>query len=233
MAEQECSLLGGPFALVVQGGLAAGALCTLAYKRAVERPRRSLLVWSFDASKQAWAGTLQHGVNLLLGVWLARGGGRASECAWYLLNFTISIGCGIFLLWAAMRAYRQLVERFGLTMLRSGEYGNPPSWKPWLAQLVVWGAISAGEKLLTALLLILPLHGSLDKFAWWVERPLVPYPNTELLLVMVVAPVLLNPSGGVVDNIVMRKRPRGRMDEGSADEEDMPLLTEESTAVTR
>lgn len=172
MAEQECSLLGGPFALVVQGGLAAGALCTLAYKRAVERPRRSLLVWSFDASKQAWAGTLQHGVNLLLGVWLARGGGRASECAWYLLNFTISIGCGIFLLWAAMRAYRQLVERFGLTMLRSGEYGNPPSWKPWLAQLVVWGAISAGEKLLTALLLILPLHGSLDKFAWWVERPL-------------------------------------------------------------
>ena len=26
------------------------------------------------------------------------------------------------------------VERFGLHILRSGEYGKPPDWKPWLAQ---------------------------------------------------------------------------------------------------
>ena len=49
----ECSLLGGPFAICVQIGLAAAAIATLVVKRHTERPRRPWLVWFFDASKQA------------------------------------------------------------------------------------------------------------------------------------------------------------------------------------
>jgi len=199
-----------------------------------ERPRRPWLVWFFDASKQAWAGMLQHCVNLAFGVLFASGGNGASECAWYLTNFSISIVCGIFLLWAAMKAYRQVVEQYQLTLLRSGEYGNPPSWKPWLAQLLVWGFISAGEKLLTGIVVILPLHSSLDRFSSWLEQPLVPYPNAELVLVMVIAPVLLNILFfWVVDNLVMRKRAKDREDEGFGGEEDKPLLVEEWPSVGR
>ena len=34
-----------------------------------------------------------------------------------------------------MRVWRFAVEEMGWTLLRSGEYGKPPSWKPWLAQV--------------------------------------------------------------------------------------------------
>lgn len=172
MADARCSLLGGTFALLVQAALAGGALTTLLYKRMSERPRRPWLVWSFDASKQAWAGMLQHLVNLAFGVFFASRGSSASECAWYFTNFSISVVCGVFLLWAAMKAYRSIVEKYQLTLLRSGEYGNPPSWRPWLAQLLIWGFISAIEKLITAIVVIVPFHDSLDQWSSWLEQPL-------------------------------------------------------------
>ena len=129
-----CTLLGGTFGVLIQCGLAAAAIMTLLYKRYTETPRRPWLVWFFDASKQAFAGVLQHVVNLALGIIFATGGG-GSECAWYLVNFTLSVICGCFILWAVMKPYRWVVSRFHLRLLVSGEYGNPPSWKPWLAQV--------------------------------------------------------------------------------------------------
>ena len=107
-----CTLLGGTFATLVQVSLAVSAVMTLLYKRATETPRRPWLVWFFDASKQGWAGLLQHLVNIGFGMFFAGQGSAASECAWYLTNFSISVVCGVVLLWLAMRAYRRLVDRY-------------------------------------------------------------------------------------------------------------------------
>ena len=205
---EACTLLGGAFNNLVQLGLAAAAVITLVYKRQSERPRRPWVVWTFDASKQAWAGLLQHLVNLAFGVLFASvKGSDASECAWYLLNFTISVFCGIFILHFAMKLYKKVVDRCNLHLLRSGEYGMPPSWKAWLAQLLVWGFLASAEKLVTAAFVIVPLHPYLDTFGAFLERPLRPYPHIELLFVMVAAPVLLNILFfWAIDNIIMRKR---------------------------
>ncbi|EOD36577.1 hypothetical protein EMIHUDRAFT_252312 [Emiliania huxleyi CCMP1516] len=135
----ECSLLGGPFAICVQIGLAAAAIATLVVKRHTERPRRPWL---------AFAGFLQHCVNLVFGVAFAASG-AASECAWYLTNFVISVVCGVLLLNLAMAGYNRCVDRFGLHLLRSGEYGKPPSWRPWLMQMLVWGFLASAEKVAT------------------------------------------------------------------------------------
>ena len=109
---------------------------------------------------------------------------------------------GIALLFGAMRVWRYAVEEMGWTP-RSGQYGDPPSWKPWLAQMLVWGFVASGEKVVTALLVIIPLHGQLDGLAEWIEAPLRRYPNAELLLVMVVAPMLLNALYfWVIDNLI-------------------------------
>lgn len=206
--ESRCHLLLGSFAILVQVGLAVAAVATLIYKRHTERPRRPWIVWAFDATKQAYAGVLQHMVNLLFGVYFAVDA-TASECAWYLVNFAISVVCGVAILYVVMKAYRSMVDRFGWHLLRSGEYGRPPSWKPWLAQLLVWGFLASGEKFLTGAFVILPLHSHLDSFAYMIEQPLVAYPHIELLLVMVVAPVLLNVIFfWVIDNIIMKKRPK-------------------------
>ena len=146
----ECTLLAGSFDYLVQAALVVGAVSTLVYKRRIERPKRTLQVWAFDASKQAYAGVLQHLVNMVLGVVLASDEGGGSECAWYLLNFTITTFAGIGILFGAMRLWSHAVESLGCELLRSGQYGQPPSWKPWLAQMLVWGCIASGEKVRVA-----------------------------------------------------------------------------------
>ena len=62
-------------------------------------------------------------MNLWFGVIFAAAtpGIGASECAWYIVNFTISTIAGIFWLFLAMRLWSYLVEQFGLELLRSGE----------------------------------------------------------------------------------------------------------------
>mmetsp|Transcript_15540 Transcript_15540/g.25943 ORF Transcript_15540/g.25943 Transcript_15540/m.25943 type:complete len:237 (-) Transcript_15540:145-855(-) len=219
-----CRLLSGVFPMLVQICLALAAVCTLVYKRHKERPRRAWIVWFFDASKQAFAGLLQHMVNLAFGVAFAVGA-TASECAWYLLNFCISVGCGVVILYGAMAVYKNLVDRFNIDLLKSGEYGKPPSWKPWLAQLLVWGFISVAEKYLTAVVVILPLHSHLDLVASMMETPVARYPNLELIIVMVLAPAVLNAVFfWLIDNIIMRRRPK----HDGHDDPRAPLLDDDS-----
>ena len=168
--EAGCRIASGTFATIVQIFLAAAGVSTLLFKRWRESPRRSWLVWFFDASKQAFSGVLMHGINVIFGLLFAAGS-RASECSWYFVNFTISIIGGLFVLMLIMAAHRNMVERWGLVALRSGEYGTPPSWRPWLAQLLLWGVYSCLEKAVTGLCVILPLKSSLDGFAVWIEGP--------------------------------------------------------------
>lgn len=225
--ESSCTLLGGMFAISVQVGLVIASIATLVYKRHTERPKRTWLVWSFDASKQAFAGGLQHLVNILFGLIFAVDGG-ASQCAWYFVNFFITVICGIFLLWLAVRGMNYVVETFHLTMLRTGEYGSPPNWRPWLLQLVVWGFLASGEKFVTAIFVIYPLRAPLNHVAQWLERPLLPYPNLELVLVMVFTPILLNILFfWVVDNLIKRSHRVSPSSSHPHGDDKQPLLEKE------
>jgi len=200
-----CELISGFFAFFVQGSLAVAGAATLLFKRWRENPRRPWLIWLFDVSKQCISGFLQHGVNILFGVWFAHHS-LASQCAWYLVNFTISVVSGVFILWLFILAYRHVVEKYSLTMLRSGEYGDPPKWQYWLAQVTVWSIFSCVEKGITASAVILPLRSSLDHFAVWLESPMIAHPNEELVLVMVIAPCILNMIFFyIIDNLIMRR----------------------------
>jgi len=134
---------------------------------------------------------MQHVAGISFGISFASGG-EASACSWYFVIFCISTVTSLTWLWFAMRTYTYVVERNEWTLLYSGEYGNPPSWKPWLAQILLLGVIVAVEKVLTAVFIIEPLYDSLDAFAAWAERPLIDEPNLELLIVMVFGPMLLN-----------------------------------------
>lgn len=53
MPEEKCQLLSGTEAYAIQMLLGVSAIGTLFYKRHVERPRRTLQIWSLDVSKQA------------------------------------------------------------------------------------------------------------------------------------------------------------------------------------
>ena len=95
---ERCTLLAGSFDYLVQISLVFAAMGTLLYKRRIAKHKRPWVVWAFDSSKQAYAGMLQHLVNMVLGLAFASGDGAGgSECAWYLVNFAIAVVCGIFL----------------------------------------------------------------------------------------------------------------------------------------
>ena len=89
--------------------------------------------------------------------------------------------------------------------------------------------------MLTAVLVILPAHHHLDKFAQWFESGwLRTHPASELVLVMCFAPVMLNMAFfWVVDNLIMRRH--GRVAGEGEDEDDeqadgrqrVPLLDDE------
>ena len=68
----ECELLGG-FSLLTQATLAIICIGVLLFKRARERPQRPWIVWLFDVSKQAFSSTLQHAVNVVIGLLLLSG----------------------------------------------------------------------------------------------------------------------------------------------------------------
>ena len=101
MAEEptvKCALVAGGFAKLVQVLLAVAAIGTLLYKRHREHPPRPWKIWFFDTAKQAVAGSLQHGVNMIFGIIFGNRGGTAGECIWYIVNFTITTVCGLFIL---------------------------------------------------------------------------------------------------------------------------------------
>lgn len=204
---EKCKLISGLFAWFVTGLLAAICLAVLFFKRWRETPRRPWVVWFFDLSKQAFSSVLQHFANVLFGVLLAKGG-VASQCAWYFVLYVITSLAAVFIVAAGMRLQACLVRKYKLRLLHSGDYGNPPNWRPWLAQLLAWGFIGISEKFIsTPTLMIPPIHHELGKLAAWLERPLLFYPHTELVLVMVCAPILINVFVVVIfDNIMKLKK---------------------------
>lgn len=203
--KSKCFLISDGFGILIQLMLVIAAVSTLVYKRYNERPMRPWLIWGFDASKQAFAGALQHGVNMGLGLLFGSFHGVASECIWYIVNFTITALCGLFILYFVMKLYDKIVSKYNIKVLESGNYGNPPSIRPWLYQLLIWGLITCFEKIFTALVLILPLYKNLDRFAAWLESPLINYPKTELVLIMIIIPAIINSVFfWVCDNIIKK-----------------------------
>ena len=136
---------------------------------------------------------------------------EASQCSWYFVMYIITSVAAIAVVAAMMSGVECLIKHYNLTYLRSGDYGTPPSWQRWLAQLLVWGFVGITEKVLTTYVLVYPLHYELGRLAQWLEGPLRPYPHVELTIVMVIAPVLISILTVWVFDNVMNPHKRKRL----------------------
>jgi hypothetical protein len=94
-----CHLVDG-FAIVVQVLMAILAFSSLLYKRHIEDPKRPILIWALDTSKQAIAASLVHISNIGLSIvssWL--GHREGNPCVWYFLNLALDTTVGVYLLY--------------------------------------------------------------------------------------------------------------------------------------
>jgi hypothetical protein len=120
-----------------QGVLLLFVIASLVAKRARETPRRSLLVWSLDVSKQFLAVAGAHVSGLVWSHVLS--GDDASECAYYFVVFTLDTTAGVAASLALPSSGAQrLGRRLAAALARTGEYGSPPSARIWAAQAAAW-----------------------------------------------------------------------------------------------
>lgn len=198
-SSDQCKLIAGWFAILLQVGIIVIAIGTLVLKRQFEKPRRSLVVWSFDASKQAASAIVGRIANLLLSIAIAASLPVGSdECLWYFINFMSDVLIGTFINFVLLALFDQYLDRYCPTKyveyLRFGSYGSPPSfYYNMLPQLLVWVLIVLSGKgiiLLSIIFILNPLNYAGDVI--FSSLDINKYKEVELIVVMIIFPIIFN-----------------------------------------
>uniref|UniRef100_A0A3B3E313 Transmembrane protein 110, like n=1 Tax=Oryzias melastigma TaxID=30732 RepID=A0A3B3E313_ORYME len=120
----------------------------------------------------------------------------------YLINFLLDATLGMLVIWLAVKLVSKLVEVKQWSLLRFGEYGDPPQAAPWLAQCGIYLLIMVLEKGVVTLVLLVPGWSQLQE----VLLSYIANPQLELALVMLIVPFIVNSiMFWVVDSLTMRK----------------------------
>lgn len=185
-----CTLLGGVYAYLIQGLLAFTCVATLVIKRHNERPRRDVVTFSFDLSKQGLGSSLGHLGNILLAAYIStREKTGSSACSWYLASYLLDCSLGLGINLGLLRLVDKVVVRGGLQF---GFYGEPPQLKLLMPQLIVWMLIILVGKMVVLALLILLSVQLEASFLRPLDAVFVGSPKLQLLTVMILVPVLVN-----------------------------------------
>ncbi|DAZ92415.1 TPA: hypothetical protein N0F65_000199 [Lagenidium giganteum] len=236
---QECKLLGGGFAHLLQVLLGIIALSVLVIKRMYEVPQRPLRVWAFDASKQMVGAGFAHVANLVIALMLYQyehdrereAAKNVDQCAFYFVNFTMDTTFGVLLNWLILAAFSQAAVKFNWTSQRTpGDYGNPPRVSLWLKQLSAWILVIFVTKMIIAFIILL-LEQPLSACAIWLFKPLQPYPRVELAIVMIACPCLMNAlQFWVQDNFLKKDMKKGDMIKDTESPEELDDVAQPSTS---
>ncbi|KAK9241374.1 vacuolar membrane protein-domain-containing protein [Lipomyces kononenkoae] len=187
----QCQLL-GPFALLVQGAMGGLALLSLVYKRYHEHPRRPVIVWMFDVSKQVMGAGGIHMVNIFLAILSSSQEAEASSnpCNWYFLNILLDTTIGVPILWFFLSMIGKLVLQVGIVGARSGEYGHPPKFSWFFKQAVIYFlGLSCMKFVVYVLLAVLPFWDELAGFLLTWTRG---HDKMEVSFVMLFFPLIMN-----------------------------------------
>ncbi|KAK9368633.1 vacuolar membrane protein-domain-containing protein [Lipomyces kononenkoae] len=187
----QCQLL-GPFALLVQGAMGGLALMSLVYKRYHEHPRRPVIVWMFDVSKQVIGAGGIHMINIFLSILSSskEADDSSSACNWYFLNILLDTTIGVPILWFFLSMIGKLVLQVGIVGARSGEYGHPPKFTWFLKQAIIYFlGLSCMKFVVYVLLAVLPFWDDLAGFLLAWTRG---HDKMEVSFVMLFFPLIMN-----------------------------------------
>lgn len=110
-----CNLV-GPLGVMIQLSLFVICLFALLYKRQVEKPRRSLVVFFLDLSKQGFAQMAIHCLNILISK------STKYECASYLFISGFDTFVGLVVNYYLLLVVNRVVNTYELHHLLSGNY---------------------------------------------------------------------------------------------------------------
>lgn len=224
----KCQILGN-FGTVIQAVLGLVSFSVLLLKRYFEDPKRPLLIWLLDTSKQAFSWVLAHCMNMMLAILLSNAG-ESDNWEWYFINISVDVFLGVFLCYLLLKGVENLANRYSFNMLHSGNYlkvNNNRGYlvketyhqnvkledidlRNWVVQICAWGLIIIIVKL-TLFWFQLLTAPILEQISSILVGWLGIYPKIKLILIMVVVPFLLNAfQFWIQDNILKQKKPRER-----------------------
>lgn len=232
--EEECTLLSSNFGNVIQIFLGILALGVLFFKRYMEKPRRALTIWFMDASKQAIGALVAHLVNLAIAIFLYKQQNHVNmshsvdQCAFYFVNFAVDTTLGVALNYLFLSSMTCVAKHYGWTYLVSvGDYGKKlgsMQFIIWLTQLSSWVLVILLTKAILSLgifILLIPL----GKIAEWLFHPLDNYPKTELVIVMVMGPCLMNAGQFWIQDSFLKKKIKEKTSVEKSCDEESPILS--------
>ena len=175
------------------------------------QPRRPCCVWFWDVSKQGFGAAFMHLLNLILAGVLSESsaGDVADPCAWYFVNISIDTFVGCFLQFFLLETVEKFAAASGrggrcACLARSGFYGDPPRMAWWAGQLSVYCLLVGLNKCFIFIFVYLG-RAPLGYFARWLFSPWQGMPTVELVIVMILAPGIMNAwMFWVTDTFIMR-----------------------------
>lgn len=192
---EECRLLSGWYAYSIQGLLAFACIATLVIKRHREKPKRDVVTFMGDLSKQSLGSGLGHFSNLFLSIYISsRAKTTASACAWYLASYLADCTLGLTITLLLLRLVETIIMHRYPSQggLKFGFYGTPFRFQLFFPQLTLWIIIIIISKVIVLCFLIL-LSNPLDAtFLRPLDTLFIGAPKLELLLVMIIIPVIIN-----------------------------------------
>jgi hypothetical protein len=187
-----------PFTSFVQFLLCVIALGSLFIKRQREVPRRKLLTWFLDVSKQGFGAVYAHVLNMIIAgiiVNHVRGNNQLKDqCAWYATMYVMDTVLGLLICIYFLNVLDRLANHFDWSQLKnSGVYAGSrsESFETWGWQLMAWFVILTLEKAILFFIMWF-FSGPLSLIAGIVFKPLQGNIKFELLFVMILFPGVLN-----------------------------------------
>ena len=171
------------------------ALASLVYKREYvdEEPKRPLLIWGMDVSKQVIAESTIHVYNVAFGILIDQmdQGSSNDQCAFYLMNELMDTVIGTFFVWIFTLGIESVGQTYQIREIaNTGYYGIPPQVNFYLLQLLTFMISNlVGKTLVTMICLSDPR--AVESVGAFLFDELGVSPDVELTLVMCVLPLIM------------------------------------------
>lgn len=160
-------------------------------KRYLDFNRRPWKIWFMDASKQGFSAGFMHVFNLVAAVMIDSMHEDTNGCVWYFISLIIDVFLGTAICFLLLLGTEQCLKYSPRLHYTSGFYGVPTSWRSWLYQTVVWLLIVLVMKT-TVIGVVITFRIPLTWAGETLLSPLLPFPQLELLFVMIIIPLVMN-----------------------------------------
>ncbi|KAL4435499.1 hypothetical protein ABPG74_020275 [Tetrahymena malaccensis] len=195
LERQQCELMGA-FGVTVQIILGLLSFSILLLKQLNSSTKRSWRIWCMDTSKQAIGSVYIHLINVIISNYLTYTVVHPqiqsiTACNWYLVNYLQDFILGNSMNFFVVYMIKKFNDKYRIPALQFGQYSSEQTIEDYYPQLLAWLILISINKIIL-MSNIFMFSNFFHEIGESLLRNLKNYPKTQLILVVVVIPLILN-----------------------------------------